>query len=151
MFFPAVEFVILFLPAEAFFSAAIGEDPTLLETGAKYNVIIATPTTLIAILRAVSYSWKQDNISKSAKEIAKIGKELHERLLVMTSHFSNVGKSISQTVDSYNKTIASFESRVLVSAKKLKEMGLATQDENPVLKEITKICRSSYVKEIDNG
>ncbi len=150
-FFPSVEFVIMFLPAEAFFSAAIGEDPTLLEIGAKYNVIIATPTTLIAILRAISYSWKQDNISKSAKEIAKIGKELHERLLIMTSHFSNVGKSISQTVDSYNKTIASFESRVLVSAKKLKEMGLATQEDNPVLKEITKICRSSYADEIENG
>jgi DNA recombination protein RmuC len=120
---PAPEYVILFLPAEAFFSAALQADPTLIETGADQNIVVATPTTLIAILRAISYSWKQEALTKSTREIARLGQELYDRIEVLTEHWSKVGRSLNQAVESYNQGLASFESRVLVTARKLKEAG----------------------------
>lgn len=117
------EYVILFLPAESFFSAALQADPTLIEVGADQNVVVATPTTLIAILRAVAFGWKQESLSKSAKEIAKLGGELYERLIVLSEHWGKVGRQLGSAVESYNQSVASLESRVLVSAKKLKEFG----------------------------
>lgn len=125
---PAPEYVILFLPAEAFFSAALQADPTLIEVGADQNIIVATPTTLIAILRAVAHGWKQEHLSKSAREIAKLGQELYERVGTVCDHWNKVGKSLSQAVESYNQSIASLESRVLVTARKLKESGSLTQE-----------------------
>lgn len=138
------EYVILFLPAEAFFSAALSEDPTLLELGAKENIIIATPTTLIAILRAIAFSWKQESFSKNTKDIMKLGAELYERLDVMSSHWQKLGKSLSSSVDAYNQAISSLESRVLVSARKLKEISLAKggEDNEEFLHQITKTTRS---------
>lgn len=117
------DYVILFLPAESFFSAAIQVDPTLIEIGADQNIVIATPTTLIAILRAIAFSWKQDGFSKNAKEIAKIGSDLYERIGTLTEHWTKLGKLLGNSVDTYNQSIASLESRVLVSARKLKEIG----------------------------
>jgi DNA recombination protein RmuC len=117
------DYVILFLPAESFFSAALQADPSLIEVGADQNVVIATPTTLIAILRAVAFTWKQESLSKSAKEIAKLGDELYERLSILAEHWSKVGRQLSTAVESYNQAAASMESRVLVSARKLKEIG----------------------------
>lgn len=139
------EFVILFLPAEAFFSSAVAIDPSLIEHGAQKNIIIATPTTLIAILKSIAYGWKQQQISKNAEEIAKTGKELYERLMIMKNHFSKLGKSLSTSIDSYNQTISSMESRVLVSARKLQQMGLANKDEID-LEEINKTTRSIIVE-----
>lgn len=137
------EYVILFLPAEAFFSAAMQEDPALLEVGIKENVVIATPTTLIAILRAIAYSWKQDSFSKNTKEIMKLGTDLHDRLNVMNSHWQKLGKSLSTSVDSYNQAVSSLESRVLVSARKLKEICASkNKDEKEILQQITKTTRS---------
>jgi DNA recombination protein RmuC len=124
-FSPSPEYVILFLPAEAFFSAALEMDNSLIEEGVGQNVMIATPTTLIAILRAVSFAWKQDSLSKSAKEIAQVGGELYERIFSMNGHFSKLGKSLFSSIEAYNFAMASLESRVLVSARKLKEMGVA--------------------------
>ena len=115
------EYVILFLPAEAFFSAALQADPTLIELGAINNVIIATPTTLIAILRAVAFGWKQEGLSKSAAEIAKLGAELYERLGIVCEYWNKVGRQLGSAVESYNQSVASLETRVFVSAKKLKE------------------------------
>jgi DNA recombination protein RmuC len=115
------EYVILFLPAEAFFSAALQSDPTLIELGATNNVIIATPTTLIAILRAVAFGWKQESLSKSAAEIAKLGAELYDRLGTVCEYWNKVGRQLGSAVESYNQSVASLESRVFVSAKKLKE------------------------------
>lgn len=120
---PAPEFVVLFLPAEAFFSAALQADPSLIEVGADQNIIIATPTTLIAILRAVAHGWKQENLSKSYREIAKLGQELYERVGTLTDHWNKVGKSLNTAVETYNQSLASLESRVLVTARKLKESG----------------------------
>jgi DNA recombination protein RmuC len=142
------EYVILFLPAEAFFSAALVEDPTLLELGAKENIVIATPTTLIAILRAIAYSWKQESFSKNTKEIMKLGVELYERLDIMGSHWQKLGKNLSLAVDSYNQAISSLESRVLVSARKLKEISLSSNeaDHKELLQQITKTTRTTGCK-----
>lgn len=117
------EYVILFLPAEAFFSAALKVDPALIEVGAEQNVIIATPTTLIAILRSVAHGWKQESLSKKVADISKAGQELYERIGIFCEHLEKVGSHLGSAVDSYNKTLASLETRVLVSARKLKEMG----------------------------
>lgn len=136
------EYVILFLPAEAFFSAALQEDPTLLETSAKENIVLATPTTLIAILRAIAFAWKQESFSRNTKEIMKLGTELYERLNVMNSHFDKLGKNLSSSVESYNQMISSLESRVLVSARKLKEICSSKVDDEEILQQITKTTRS---------
>ena len=143
-FAPSPEYVILFLPAEAFFSAALEADPTLIEIGAEQNIIVATPTTLIAILRAVAHGWKQESLSKSAKEIARIGQELYERIGIVSEHWNKVGRSLSSAVDSYNQSLSSFETRVLVSARKLKESGAAAFGKEigePI--EIDKLVRSA--------
>ena len=138
------EFVILFLPAESFFSSALQVDPDLIEVGAEQNIIVATPTTLIAILRAVAHSWKQDAISKNAEQIALLGQELYERLSVLSDHWSKVGRSLSMSVDAYNQAIASLESRVLVPARKLKEHGAAAQNKAlPILEPVEKEFRKS--------
>ncbi|HSX13762.1 MAG TPA: DNA recombination protein RmuC [Chlamydiales bacterium] len=119
----APEYVILFLPAEAFYSAALQSDPTLIELGADQNIIVATPTTLIAILRAIAFTWKQDGLSKNAKEIARLGQELYERLGTVCEHWNKVGKNLNTAVDAFNQSISSMESRVMVTARKLKETG----------------------------
>jgi DNA recombination protein RmuC len=117
----------LFLPAEAFFSSALQADPHLIETAAFQNVIIATPTTLIAILRAVGLSWKQEALSKSTEEIADLGKELYERMAILSEHWSKLGKNIKTVVDSYNTATSSLESRVLSTARKFSSLGSATE------------------------
>lgn len=124
-FQPTPEFVVLFLPAETFFSAALEFDPSLIEAGAEQNVIIATPTTLIALLRAVAYGWKQENLSRQVEKLNELGQELYKRLADMNSHFSKMGRALSAAVDAYNKGIGSFETRVLVSARKFKDLGVA--------------------------
>lgn len=137
------EYVILFLPAESFFSAALQVDPTLIEMAAEQNIIVAAPTTLIAILRAIAFSWKQDSLSKSAEEIAKLGQELHERLGIVCEYWNRVGKSLAQTVDVYNQSIASMEARLLPSAKKLQEKGAsAIGKELPEMKELHSIAKT---------
>lgn len=124
-FTPTPEFVVLFLPSETFFSAALQYDPTLIELGADHGVVIATPTTLIALLRAVAYGWKQESLSKHAEEVSALGHELYKRIVDMSGHFSKMGRSLSTAVDSYNKGVGSLETRVLVSARKFQEMGAA--------------------------
>ncbi|MCH9609055.1 MAG: hypothetical protein S4CHLAM45_08160 [Chlamydiales bacterium] len=123
------EFVVLFLPGETFFSAALEQDPSLIEAGAMQQVILATPTTLIALLRSVAYGWRQESISRSAEEVSKLGKELYKRLADLGGHFSKVGKGLTQAVQSYNKAMGTFESRVLVSARRFKELGSSSEIE----------------------
>lgn len=144
-FKPSPEYVILFLPAESFFSAALKVDPTLIEQSAHQNVLIATPTTLIAVLRAIAMSWHQEALSQNAKEIAELGKQLYERMIVLSDHWKRLGKSLSQSVDSYNQAISSFESRVLVSARKLKEKGTLNQTEIETLEGVDRICKTHTI------
>ncbi|WP_062209072.1 DNA recombination protein RmuC [Demequina oxidasica] len=118
----APEFVVMFLPSEAFYQSAVEQDPALQEYAFGKNVVIATPTTLVAMLRTVAHAWREDTLAQNAQQVLATGKELYERLSVMGGHLSKVGKALDSASRSYNATVASMESRVLVSARKFGEM-----------------------------
>jgi DNA recombination protein RmuC len=128
------EFVVLFIPNEAIFSAALEVDPQLIELGVENRVILATPTTLIALLKAIAYGWQQDAVAREAREISALGKELYERIGVVMGYFSSVGKSLGQVVTHYNKAVNSAESRLLVTARKFEALESSTEETLPDVK-----------------
>jgi DNA recombination protein RmuC len=137
------EFTVLFLPSESFFSAALQCDPGLIERGVEQGIILATPTTLIALLRAVAYGWRQESIAENAREISLLGRALHERLGKLADHFTKLGRSLASAVENYNFAIGSFESRVLTSARRFEELKAAPESASIAhLETIDKVPRS---------
>jgi len=144
---PTPEFVLLFLPGETFYSAALEIDPKLIEDGVGQGIIIATPTTLIALLKAVSYGWRQEQMATNANEVSRLGKDLYDRLRTFTTYFADIGKGLDRALDSYNKGVGSLEARVLVTARKFKERGAIAGEEIEVLEPVDKSARALSLDE----
>ncbi len=136
------EFVVMFLPGETFFSAALEQDTGLIEHGVLNRVIPASPTTLIALLKAINYGWNQEKLARNAQEISALGKELHDRLRKLAIHISGVGTNLDRAVDAYNQAVGSLENRVLVSARKFAELGASVAEDIPELAPIETSARA---------
>jgi DNA recombination protein RmuC len=148
-FEPTPEFVIMFLPGEAFFSAALQQDPALLEYGVNEKVIPATPTTLIALLRAVHYGWRQEALALNAAEIAKLGKDLYERIGKLGEHWTKVGDRLGKAVDAYNQSVATLEGRVLPAARKFRDLeAVPTDDQIETVEQVDKQARRVAAEEL---
>ena len=135
------EFVVLFLPGESFLSAAMDSDGTLIEDGIQRKVIIATPTTFIALLRAIAYGCRQEQITKNAREISELGRQLYERMHAFVQHVDNVGSNLEKAIGAYNKAVGSIETRILPSVRRFKELGITGADEIPVIRQIDQKTR----------
>jgi DNA recombination protein RmuC len=146
------EFVVMFLPGEMFFSAALEQDPSLIEFGVESRVIPASPTTLIALLRAVAYGWQQDAIEDNARKISELGRNLYEAVRVLGGHFDTLGTRLKSSLDAYNQAVGSLEGNVLVKARKFKELqAVAGADDIKPLEAIDRVPRMLQSRELTDG
>jgi DNA recombination protein RmuC len=144
----APDFVVMFLPGESFFRAALEQDPSLLEQHASSGIVLASPATLITMLRTIASSWREEQIAESARAVSDLGRELYERLATMAEHFVTLGKRLDGSVQAYNQTVGSFERRVLVSARKFPEHGLSTNKEIPEVVPVDKATQPPQTIEL---
>jgi DNA recombination protein RmuC len=131
----------MFLPGEPFFSAALLHDPTLIEWGVAERVILASPITLIALLRAVAYGWRQERIAENAGKISDAGRELYDRMRVVAEHVERLGHALNRAVEAYNQTVGSMETRLLTAARRLRDLGAANGKELAELEGIERVAR----------
>lgn len=145
------EFVVLFVPAESFLAAALEHDPSLIEYAAERQVVLATPTTLIALLRTVAHGWRQQAVADEAREVHRLGRELHDRLTVLGRHLDGVGRSLNAAVGSYNAAMGSLDTRVLVTARRFRDLAVTDADlpaPRPV--ELSAVRRAVPTSEVDD-
>lgn len=150
-FNPTPEFVVLFLPGEQFFGAALEQDPSLIEQGVDKKVIIATPTTLIALLRAVAYGWRQDQLARNAVVIGELGRDLYKRIAVLAQHFDDMRKGLDRAANAYNKAVGTLESRVLVTMRRFKDLGVSDENDLQEMQAIETSVRLLQAEEFDPG
>ncbi|HZT84457.1 MAG TPA: DNA recombination protein RmuC [Gaiellaceae bacterium] len=142
------DFVVMFLPGEGFYRAAIEADPSLLEAGANERVVLASPMMLIALLRTIAAVWNEEKVAESARAVNELGRELYERLTVMTDHLVTLGKRLDGAVQAYNQSVGSFERRVLPQARKLTEHGVRPKKELPELEGLERAAQPPQTVEL---
>jgi DNA recombination protein RmuC len=143
------EFVVMFLPGEAFFSAALQQDPELIEYASAQKVILATPTTLLALLKAVYFGWRQEALAENARQVSELGALLYERLSKLGEHWNSVGKNLGQAVKAYNDATGSLETRVLVTARKFEDLQVAPEGKSlPVVLTVDQATRAVQAAEL---
>lgn len=147
----SLDFVVLFIPGDQFLAAALEQDPRLLEDALAERVMLATPTSLVALLRAVAYGWRQQALADNAETVRDLGRELHERLATMLAHFDRLGSALNRTVEAYNSALGSLERRVLPGARRFTELGVPTTRELPEPKPVETLARTSAAGEEGSG
>lgn len=140
-FAKAADLVVMFIPGESFVAAAAEADRSLIEDGLSKRVVVATPTTLIALLRSIAYGWRQEQLARNAGEISALGRQLYERLRVLTAHVGEIGVSLGRATVAYNRAVGSMESRVLPSARRFRDLGAAGSEDLPLLEPIDECPR----------